>query len=187
MPHCLQARCFSVSASTHAANGASVSGGEDTKPSVSTPAAPARAPATRVFWAHRPGAQGSAKVVTSAADVGDLVKEIKKKLELSAPLDSIKLQLVAEDKDGKLLTPKGKDGDPLPVPLNNMDTINKALENAAGKTTGRAIEDTDTLRIIVDVAAPAPAKPIACELCLQRAAHAATRPRPPRFGVARFS
>ena len=70
---------------------------------------------------------------------------------MSAPLDSIKLQLVATDKDGKLVTAKDAHGEPLPVTLNNMDTIDTALR-AAMK---RPDEPEDKLRIIVDVAAPA--------------------------------
>ena len=124
---------------------------EGTAPSASAPAAPAGSIKTRVFWAQRPGAQGSAKLVTRAADVGDLVKEIKKELEMSATLDSIKLQLVATDKDGKLVTAKDAHGEPQPVTLNNMDTIDTALR-AAMK---RPDEPEDKLRIIVDVVAPA--------------------------------
>ena len=128
---------------------------EGTAPSASAPAAPAGSIKTRVFWAQRPGAQGSAKLVTRAADVGDLVKEIKKELEMSAPLDSVKLQLVATDKDGKLVTAKDAHGEPQPVTLNNMDTIDTALR-AAMK---RPDEPDDKLRIIVDVVAPAAPPP----------------------------
>ena len=124
---------------------------EGTTPSASAPAAPAGSIKTRVFWAQRPGAQGSAKLVTRAADVGDLVKEIKKELEMSAPLDSIKLQLVATDKDGKLVTAKDVHGEPQPVTLSSMDTIDEALKKAA-EAAGRTIKDTDKLRIIVSAA-----------------------------------
>jgi hypothetical protein len=84
------------------------------------------------------------------------VKEIKKELELSAPLDSITLQLASAD--GKLFTFKGGDGNEQPVTLDSMDTLDEALKKAAkaAEEAGRpAIKDTDKLRIIVDVAAPA--------------------------------
>ena len=83
--------------------------------------------------------------------VGFLVKEIKKELEMSAPLDSIKLQLVATDKDGKLVTAKDAAGNPQPVMLSSMDTIDEALKKAA-EAAGRTIKDTDKLRIIVSAA-----------------------------------
>ena len=149
----MQARCYTASAFLRAGDGASVGDSEGATPSASAPAAPAGSIKTRVFWAQRPGAQGSAKLVTRAADVGDLVKEIKKELEMSAPLDSIKLQLVATDKDGKLVTAKDAHGEPQPVTLNNMDTIDTAL-CAAMK---RPDEPEDKLRLIVDVAPAMPA------------------------------
>ena len=154
----LQARCYTVSAFLRAGDGASVGDSEGTTPSASASAAPAGSIKTRVFWAQRPGAQGSAKLVTRAADVGDLLEEVAKKLKLDAPLDSIKLQLVATDKDGKLVTAKDAHGEPLSVTLNNMDTIDTALR-AAMK---RPDEPEDKLRIIVDVVAPAaPPRPLA--------------------------
>ena len=85
--------------------------------------------------------------------VGFLVEEVAKKLKLDAPLDSIKLQLVATDKDGKLVTAKDAHGEPLLVALNNMDTIDTALR-AAMK---RPDEPEDKLRIIVGVAPAMPA------------------------------
>ena len=121
---------------------------EGTTPSASAPAAPAGSIKTRVFWAQRPGAQGSAKLVTRAADVGDLVEEVAKKLKLDAPLDSITLQLASAD--GTLFTAKDAAGNPQPVTLSSMDTIDEALKKAA-EATGRTIKDTDKLRIIVDV------------------------------------
>ena len=90
--------------------------------------------------------------------VGFMVEEVAKKLKLDAPLDSIKLQLVATDKDGKLVTAKDAHGEPLSVTLNNMDTIDGALR-AAMK---RPDEPEDKLCIIVDVVAPAaPPRPLA--------------------------
>jgi len=85
--------------------------------------------------------------------VGFLVKEIKKELELSAPLDSIVLQLASAD--GTLFTAKDAAGNEQPVTLSSMDTIDEALKKAA-EAAGRTIGDKDKLRIIVDVA---PAKP----------------------------
>ena len=148
----LQTRRYTASAFLRAGDGASVGDSEGTAPSASAPAAPAGSIKTRVFWAQRPGAQGSAKLVTRAADVGDLVEEVAKKLKLDAPLDSIKLQLVATDKDGKLVTAKDAHGEPQPVTLNNMDTIDTALR-AAMK---RPDEPEDKLLIIVSAAPPPP-------------------------------
>ena len=122
---------------------------EGTTPSASAPAAPAGSIKTRVFWAQRPGAQGSAKLVTRAADVGDLVEEVAKKLKLDAPLDSIALQLASAD--GTLFTAKDAAGNPQPVTLSSMDTIDEALKKAA-EAAGRTIKDTDKLRIIVSAA-----------------------------------
>ena len=148
----MQARCYTASAFLRAGDGASVGDSEGSTPSASAPAAPAGSIKTRVFWAQRPGAQGSAPL-TARGDmlVGFLVKEIKKELEMSAPLDSIKLQLVATDKDGKLVTAKDAAGNPQPVTLSSMDTIDEALKKAA-EATGRTIKDTDKLRIIVSAA-----------------------------------
>ena len=150
----MQTRRYTASAFLRAGDGASVRDSEGTTPSASAPAAPAGSIKTRVFWAQRPGAQGSAPL-TARGDmlVGFLVKEIKKELEMSAPLDSIKLQLVATDKDGKLVTAKDAHGEPLSVTLNNMDTIDTALR-AAMK---RPDEPDDKLRIIVDAAPAMPA------------------------------
>ena len=147
----MQTRRYTASAFLRAVDGASVGDSEGTTPSASAPAAPAGSIKTRVFWAQRPGAQGSAKLVTRAADVGDLVEEVAKKLKLDAPLDSIKLQLVATDKDGKLVTAKDAAGNPQPVTLSSMDTIDEALKKAA-EAAGRTIKDTDKLRIIVSAA-----------------------------------
>ena len=122
---------------------------EGSTPSASAPAAPAGSIKTRVFWAQRPGAQGSAKLVTRAADVGDLVEEVAKKLKLDAPLDSIALQLASAD--GTLFTAKDAAGNPQPVMLSSMDTIDEALKKAA-EAAGRTIKDTDKLRIIVSAA-----------------------------------
>ena len=80
--------------------------------------------------------------------VGFLVEEVAKKLKLDAPLDSITLQLASAD--GTLFTAKDAAGNPQPVTLSSMDTIDEALKKAA-EATGRTIKDTDKLRIIVDV------------------------------------
>jgi len=101
---------------------------------------PSQLPFERVFFVQRAGAKGSAKLVTSATDVGDLLEEAAIKLELDAPLDSITLQLAAKNKDGK---------DKL-VPLDSMDTIAEALTKASA-VLGRAIAPTEKLRIVVDV------------------------------------
>jgi len=111
--------------------------------------------------------------------VGLFKVEVVRKLKLDVPLDSIMLQLASED--GTLFThAKDATGSEQPVTLSSMDTIDEALRKAA-ETAGRTIGDADKLRIIVDVAAPAPAKPIARELCLQQATRAAARSRSQRF------
>jgi len=162
----MQARCYSASTFLRADATASVGNGEGTRAGV--PAAPAPAGSSaRTFWAQWPGAKGSAMLATSAADVGDLKMEIKKKLPSlrDVDTDSITLQLASED--GALFTAKDAAGNEQPVTLSSMDTIDDALRKAAEKA-GRTIGDADKLRIIVDAAAPAPAKPIASELFLQR-------------------
>ena len=83
--------------------------------------------------------------------VGLFKEEIKKKLELRAPLDTITLQLASED--GTLFTAKDAAGKEQPVTLNSMDTIDKALEKAA-KAADLTIKPNDKLRIIADVALP---------------------------------
>lgn len=156
----MQARHFSTSAFLRAADGASVpvgaGDGEGPKPSahgVRVPPVPDGSGSTRIVFVQRPGA----KISTPLAARGDMlvgfvVEEIKKKLELSAQLDSITLRVASED--GKLFTAKGTDGTEQPVTLDSMDTIDKALEKAA-KAAGRTIAPEDKLRIIVVVAAPA--------------------------------
>jgi len=114
----------------------------------------------RVIFVQRAGAKGSAKLVTSAADVGDLVKDIKTELPslLDARLDSITLQLAAKDKDGKVTL----------VPLGSMDTIAEALTKASA-VLGRDIAPTEKLRIVVDVegaAAPGTGTCTARALCV---------------------
>jgi hypothetical protein len=152
LSHRLQARYYSTSVFLRAGGGASVGDGKGKKTSVRATPAPAGSSTTRIFFVQRQGAKGSAKLVTRAADEGDLVKEIKKELELAAPLDSITLQLATED--GTLFTAKDVDGTEQPVTLNSMDTVDEALEKAA-TAAGRAIKPGDKLRIIVDVSAPA--------------------------------
>ena len=58
---------------------------------------------------------------------------------------------MATDKDGKLVTAKDAAGNPQPVTLSSMDTIDEALKKAA-EAAGRTIKDTDKLRIIVSAA-----------------------------------
>ena len=81
--------------------------------------------------------------------VGFMVEEVAKKLKLDAPLDSITLQLASAD--GTLFTAKDAAGNPQPVTLSSMDTIDEALKKAA-EAAGRTIKDTDKLRIIVSAA-----------------------------------
>ena len=138
---CLQAREYSASAILHAPDGVSAGGGNGINNDEPAAAAPAGTK-TRVLWVQRAGAKDYAALsVTVDTFVGLLKKEIKKELELSAPLDSITLQLAVKDAGGT---------DKL-VALDSMDTIDEALT----KVLGGAIKPTDKLRIIVDVAAPA--------------------------------
>jgi hypothetical protein len=139
---------------------ASVGSGGDTKAGV-PPAvlAPAGSSTTRVFFVQRSGARGSAKIVTSAADVGDLVKEIKKELPSLRDVDGDSITLQLASADGTLFRhAKDTAGNEQPVTLDSMDTIDEALKKAAG-AAGRTIGDKDKLRIIVVVAAPAAAIP----------------------------
>ena len=150
----LQARRYSASTFLHADAAASMGNGELAKPSM--PAAPAPAGSTtRIFFVQRPGAMGYAPLVARGdLLVGFLVEEVKKKLEMSAALDSITLQLASAD--GTLFTSKGADGNEKPVTLDSMATVDKALKKAA-KEAGRTIKRKDKLRIIVDVAPAMPA------------------------------
>jgi hypothetical protein len=94
-------------------------------------------------FGETPEADGKdyAKLVTSAADVGDLKKDIVKELPSlrSVDADRIRLQLAVKDAGGT---------DKLAA-LDSMDTIDEALT----KALGGAIKPTDKLRIIVDVVA----------------------------------
>ena len=146
----------------------SVGGGEGVNASVHgvpTAAAPAGTMA-RVLWVQVEGDASFAPLV--ARDdmlVGFLIKGIKKTLELPQCASSLSLHLAGED--GKLFTAKGVDGMEQPVTLNNLDTVDQALEEAA-KQAGRIIGSEDKLRVIVHVAAPAAAAVGACaarELC----------------------
>lgn len=123
-----------------------VSAGNETKPNK-----------TRVFWAQRPGAVGSAMLTTSAAQVGSLVVEVANLLKLEAPLDSIVLQLVAKDKNGMDCS----------VRLNNMDTIKKALAKAS-KELGRPIHPKENLSLVASVVA-APLAVVAAPLAASAA------------------
>lgn len=97
------------------------------------------------MWLQRKGAKSSVPLkAPSDSLVGFLLEEIDKKLKLGAPLDAITLQLIARDTEGK---------DQL-VPLDIVNTIHEALIKASAQL-GRAIAPTDTLHIVVDVAAPA--------------------------------
>ena len=144
---CVQARGYSASAILRVRDGAGAGGGSGINND--EPAA-----ATRVLWAQRAGAKDYAKLVTSAADVGDLKKDIVKELPSlrSVDADRIRLQLAVKDAGGT---------DKLAA-LDSMDTIDEALT----KALGGAIKPTDKLRIIVDVMAPAapPLAPLAASM-----------------------
>jgi len=148
LPRSVQTRCYSASNILRADAAASEGNGGDTKPGVPAAPAPAGGSTARTFWVQLKGDVGFAKLVTSAADVGDLVKEIKKELELTQRTSSLVLQLASAD--GALLTAKDATGSEQPVTLDSMDTIDEALKKAAG-AAGRTIGDKDKLRIIVDV------------------------------------
>jgi hypothetical protein len=138
----LQIRFFCASALLRAGDGASVDDGLGVDMSVPAPAAPAGSIKTRVLWVQRAGAKDyAALMVTIDTYAGILKEDIKKKLELTAPLDSITLQLAVKVAGGT---------DSL-VALDSMDTIDEALT----KALGGAIKPTDKLRIIVAVDAPA--------------------------------
>ena len=84
---------------------------------------------------QRKGAPVWAELVTSAVDVADLTKEIKKKLEMEKErLGTITLRVVT-----------GKDS--LSPQLDSTDTVEEALG---------PIKSGDKVRIVVDVAGPAP-------------------------------
>lgn len=107
----------------------------------------AATPATEhTYWVQPRGSKAPVKLVTRAVDVGGLVKDVKRDLELSARLQDITLQLAAlnKDKDEQLM------------PLDSMDTMDEALAKAK-EVLGRNIDPTEKLRILVDVAAPAAA------------------------------
>ncbi len=156
------ARCYSVSSFVR---GGAASVGDNGKSSVHSAAAPAgRSPKEWVLGVQRKGDKDSA-VIAAAGEmiVGLLKKEIKRKLELTASLDTITLQLASED--GTLLTAKDAAGKELPVTLNSMDTVDEALKKAA-KQAGREINIKDKLRIIVDVAAVTPNSGVEGECCV---------------------
>jgi hypothetical protein len=155
---CVQARCYSASALLRAGDGASAGDGEGSKASAPAPAAPAGSRTARTFFVQLKGDAGLAKLVTSAIDVGDLVKHIKNELELTQRPSSLVLQLASSD--GTLFASKDADGNERPVTLDSMATIDKAVKKAA-KEAGRTIKRKDQLRIIVDVSAPSAATPAA--------------------------
>lgn len=79
------------------------------------------APTMRTIMAQRMGAKRWGEVVINDAySVARLTEEIKKKLELAAPLDSITLSLAGKRADG---------GD-ASVELDSMDTVGEAVDKA---------------------------------------------------------
>jgi hypothetical protein len=137
----LQAREFSASRIPRACDAVSAGGGNGVNNDEPAAAAPVGTK-TRVLWVQQVGAKSWAEMpISSTLSVARMVKEIKKKLELSAPLDSITLQLAVKDAGGT---------DNLVV-LDSMYTIDGAL----AKALGGAAAPTAKLRIIVNVAAPA--------------------------------
>jgi len=152
----MQTRRYSASTVLRADVAASVGSGGDTKAGLPAALAPAGSRTTRVFWVQRSGARSSAKLETSAADVGDLAKEIKKELPSLRDVgtDSITLQLASAD--GTLFRhAKDATGNEQPVTLNSMDTLDVALKKAADAAGRPAFDPDEKLRIIVDVATPA--------------------------------
>jgi hypothetical protein len=106
--------------------------------------------------------------VTTAADVGDLVEEIKKELPSLRDVDSDTITLQLASADGTLITAKdgaGKEG--APVTLSSEDTVDEALKNAV-KQAGREVKPGNHFRIIVGVTAPAPS-PLAASAAALRA------------------
>jgi hypothetical protein len=147
----LQTRFFCASALLRAGDGASVGDGSQT--SVPTASPPARISKTRIFWVQLKGDAGLAPLPAQGDIlVGFLVEEVANKLKLTQRTSSLVLNLASED--GTLFTAKDADGNPQPVTLNSINTIDEAL-NKAAKEAGRVIKPEDKLRIIVDVAAPA--------------------------------
>ncbi len=159
-PHHLQARSFSASTLLRVGDGTSVGNGVGVNASASAPASAPAAPAgsikTRTFWVQLKGDAGLAPLPARGDMlIGFLAEEIANKLKLTQRTSSLVLQLASED--GKLFFDKdAKDaaGNPQPVTLNSMDTIDEALKKAA-KAAKQEIKVTDKLRIIVDVSAPA--------------------------------
>jgi hypothetical protein len=117
--------------------------------------APADSSSTHTFFVQRRGAMGFAKLVTTAADVGDLVEEIKKALPSLRDVDSDSIMLQLASADGTLITAKDGAGKEEPVTLSSMASLDQALEMAA-KAAGREIKAEDKLRIIVDVDSATP-------------------------------
>ncbi len=116
----------------------------------------------RTFWVQLKGDAGLAPLrVRGNTLVGFVAEKIANKLKLTQRTSSLVLQLASED--GTLFTAKdAKDaaGNPLPVTLSSMGTIDEALRKAA-EAACCTIGKKDKLRIIVDVAAPAAATPAA--------------------------
>ena len=102
------------------------------------------------FRVKRPGAADSAKfVVKAASDVADLKDGIKKKLEITVPIDNLSLLLQVADGDGTTGSNKSLGGAPKTklVPLDSMATVSDALKAALG----REATAHDDLTINVDV------------------------------------
>jgi hypothetical protein len=138
-------RLYSASPFVGESDGAALS---DTGiPTVQAAAAPPGSSQTRTYFVQRRGAPGWAMLVTTAADVGDLLEDCASKLQLDIPLDAITLQLASAD--GTLFTAKDGARKGQPVTLNRMDTVDEALRKAA-KRAGREIKPEDKLCIILD-------------------------------------
>lgn len=95
----------------------------------------------RVMWVRRASAVDAAKLVTTAADVGDMKNDIKKELQIDAPPDCISLTLMGKDAGNSMV-------------LDSMDTISEVLEKASAVLGLDA--DKDKLRIEVNVALASP-------------------------------
>jgi len=148
----VQDRCYSTSTFLRADAAASVGSGGDSK----TPA-PAGSSTTRIFFVQRLGAKSHA-ALPARGDmlVSFFVEEIQKKLPILRDIDADSITLQVASADGTLFRhAKDAEGNEQPVTLDSMDTIDEALNKAAG-AAGRTIGDKDKLRIIVLLPADAP-------------------------------
>ena len=94
--------------------------------------------------------------------VGFVTEDIKKKLDLSAPLGSIELRLAAQNKDGVAEL----------VPLDSTATIAEALAKASA-VLGRDFAPAEKMRIVAveSVERPPAAEPIARAFLFSKAHH----------------